>query len=126
MKNSLFFKGLRIISFSLLLIVAFLILNHSSKAQSECSLLTSPSNLYETNITSNSVTLNWTPGSGGTKQLLRVGTDLNAVLLGCPNGTGPGTGCIVKEDNLPLNQNSYQLTNLTPGTTYYWRVVRFE
>ena len=89
-------------------------------------LVTPPTNLSESNLTATFVRLNWTPGTNGLKQLLRVGTDLNAVKSGCPNGTGPQTGCIIKEDNLSTSQNSYSINSgLTPNTIYYWRVVTF-
>jgi hypothetical protein len=97
------------------------------KDDSGSCLATPPTNLNETNLTATSVRLNWAPGINGLKQLLMVGTDLDAVKSGCPNGTGPGTGCIIKEDNLPTTQNSYSIVSgLTANTIYYWRVVTFN
>ena len=53
--------------------------------------------------------------------MLRAGPNQADVQAGCPGNT-----CIAKADNLPSNQNSYQLTGMTAGTTYYWRVVTFS
>lgn len=82
---------------------------------------TAPATLATSNITGNSATLNWTPGAGGTQQILRVGPNQADVQSGCPNGT-----CIVAVGNLPATQSSYQVTGLSPNTTYYWRVVTFN
>ncbi|MEX0888173.1 MAG: hypothetical protein WDZ67_02245, partial [Patescibacteria group bacterium] len=88
--------------------------------------LTGPSNPGVTALTAVSAQLNWTPGSEGTKQLLRVGDNQTQVESDCPLGTGPGTGCVIKDDNVPSGQASYGTGGvLNPGTTYYWRVIEW-
>ena len=72
-----------------------------------------------TNNTGSSVTLSWTPGSGGTQQLIRVGPNASDVLTGCSGGT-----CVAAA-SLGLTTSTYTVTGLTPGTTYYWRVVEY-
>ncbi len=89
-----------------------------------------PTNPNVTNLTSSSAQLNWTRGSGGTKQLLRVGTDQAKVESGCPDGVGLGTGCVIKEDNIttcdPGTPCTYSTGSvLEPATTYYWRVIEW-
>jgi hypothetical protein len=84
-------------------------------------LATAPTNLYVSALTGNSAMLNWTPGSGGNRQLLRLDTNLSEVLGECPNG------CLIKQDNLPTSQSGYSAGPiLSPNTTYYWRVVTFR
>jgi|GEM_PF-6663919 len=80
---------------------------------------TAPSGFSATVIAETNATLNWTRGTGGNYQMLRLGTNQTAVNAGCP-----GSYCTVKVDNLPSSQSSYVSGNvLLPGTTYYARVV---
>ncbi len=83
-----------------------------------CGGLVPPTNPSIGATTSTTATLNWTDGSGGTLQLIRVGTSQAQVMTGCPGG------CLLVA-SIPLTQRSIGLTNLTPQTTYYWRVVEF-
>jgi hypothetical protein len=94
---------------------------------------TAPSGLNATAITATSAQLNWTPGTGGNKQLLRVDVDQNDVNIGCPGGVGvdadeaTGTKCVVKDDNIASGQSTYATGSvLTTGTRYYYRVVEFK
>jgi len=66
--------------------------------------------------------LRWTPGTGGTFQQLRFGSNQAEVNSGCQ---AVPTTCTAVEHNLPLTQNEYSIpaSRLTAGTTYYWRVV---
>lgn len=78
------------------------------------------------NVDATSAVLSWTPGGGGTQQLIRAGTNQTEVQSGCPGGAGPGLGCVVAE-SLPLEQSGYITEDiLLPETTYYWRVVEFD
>ena len=82
-----------------------------------CSL-TAPSN-PSANVTSTSASLSWSPGSGGSYQILRLDTSQSAVANGCPSG------CLV-EENLPSGQSNYSTGNiLTPGQRYYWDVTEY-
>lgn len=96
-----------------------------------CGGVTAPNSPTVTNLSYTSATLNWINGSGGVSRLLRVDPSYSAVDSGCPNGqynpiTNP-TGCTVKTDlNYSSNITTYPLTNLTPGTTYFWRVAEFK
>ncbi|MCC6299281.1 MAG: fibronectin type III domain-containing protein [Anaerolineales bacterium] len=68
-------------------------------------------------ITSARVT--WTPGSGGTAQSIYIGSDKASVESNCASG-----GCAVADTTLSASQSSYTTGFvLTPGTTYYYRVV---
>ena len=94
---------------------------------------TAPSGLGTTAVTSTSAQLNWTPGTGGTKQLIRVDKDQNDVDAGCPGGIGvdadeaTGTKCVVKDDNVPSGQSTYGTGSvLTAGTRYYFQVVEYK
>ena len=84
-----------------------------------------PSSLGTTDITQDSAILNWNPGIGDAeKQLLRVGVDLQEVNSGCPGDIG--IPCVIKEDNLPIAQSSYEIESLLdPNKEYFWRVVNF-
>ncbi|MBX4211470.1 MAG: hypothetical protein KW806_01590 [Candidatus Yanofskybacteria bacterium] len=87
---------------------------------------TPPANMQATSITTSSARLSWTPGTGGTTQLLRVGPSLAEVNSGCPAGNGP-TACVVVENNLSPTVSSYQIGNiLQPSANYYWRVVTLK
>jgi len=117
------------------IILVFLILNSVSKAQTECTSVKPPSNLYEEDITSNSATLNWTPGSGGDYQALLVGTDYEMVRQGCPRGITPNSGCVIHtylsptQNSFTINVQSLNLPGtsiLNPNTTYYWAVVNIK
>ncbi len=82
---------------------------------------TAPARALTSNVTGTSAVLSWIPGTGGTYQQLRVGSNQAEVNSGCQ---ATSTTCVVVQNNLPLSTNSYTITNLlTPGTTYYWRVV---
>lgn len=68
--------------------------------------LTSPAN-NATGVTASSVTLNWNTVGGATAYFVEVGTS--------PNG-----GNIVA--NGQVSSNAASVSNLAPGTQYYWRV----
>ncbi len=85
--------------------------------------LTYPTNVNLTNQNPTSSVLNWSlPTVVGTSQRVRVGSSATAVADGCPSGTGPGTGCVVKA-TLGTTETSYNVTGLTPDTVYYYRVI---
>ena len=85
----------------------------------------SPSGLSAVRALPAGALLNWTPGAGGTKQMLYVGSGKTEVEGGCPGLSSPA--CIVKEENLSASQNSYDTGQiLSAGETYYFRVVNYE
>ncbi len=93
---------------------------------------TAPSGLNVTNLTNNSATLNWTPGTAiaGSVQKLRVGASANEVNTGCNGGYDPpltpAPTCVIKSD-LPLNTSSQNTgAILNSNQLYYWRVVTFQ
>ena len=99
---------------------------------SPCSA-TAPSGLNATAITATSAQVNWTPGTGGDKQLVRMDADQTDVQNGCPGGVGvdadetTGTKCVLKDDNVPSGQNNYGTGSiLSPGTRYYFRIVEYK
>uniref|UniRef100_A0A831YYV2 PA14 domain-containing protein n=1 Tax=candidate division WWE3 bacterium TaxID=2053526 RepID=A0A831YYV2_UNCKA len=94
---------------------------------SPCST-TAPSGLNATAITATSAQLNWTPGTGGTKQLVRLDDSQTDVQNDCPGGVGPGAGqCLLKDDDVPSGQSSYSTGSiLSPGTRYYFRIVEYK
>ncbi|MBR9692995.1 hypothetical protein GOV07_03640 [Candidatus Woesearchaeota archaeon] len=77
-------------------------------------------------ITASSFTATWTPSSSHSvnatsdRQLLRVSTNLLDVKRGCPAGN---SDCVVKEDDLPWSDDSYEVTGLEAETTYHVRAV---
>lgn len=89
-----------------------------SSTPTACSA-TAPTGLSTTALLPNSATLKWTPGKGSTRQLLRVAATKQGVTTGCVSAP-----CIIKVDNLTPTTNSYNTEGiLSPGTTYWWRVV---
>ncbi len=85
---------------------------------------TAPPGAWASNITGTSAVLSWTPGTGGSYQQLRVGSNQAEVNSGCQSNP---TSCVVAQHTLPLSTSTYTITNLlTPGTTYYWRVVNLQ
>ncbi len=73
-----------------------------------------------------SVKLTWTRGTQGISQLVRIGTNLNKVNSGCPDGVGPGTGCVVKT-TIPVTDTFYTSGDvLSPTASYHYRVVTFK
>lgn len=89
--------------------------------QSACSA-TAPTGLTITNGPNPGTTaqVNWTPGTGGTTQLIRVGTDLPSVQAGCSPQACAYTSSPTIYDNSAL------VANLQPLTTYWFRVVTYK
>ena len=77
-----------------------------------------PTGLTTENLSSTSVTLKWTGGTGG-KLRLWVSTDPD------PTGTcsSTSTTCVVNDKELTITTLQYELTNLKPNTKYYWRLM---
>ncbi|MGA2910869.1 MAG: hypothetical protein ABSE04_03685 [Candidatus Microgenomates bacterium] len=73
-----------------------------------------------TQVSTNNWTVTWTKGASGKNQAIYIGTDETAVSKSCPNGTGEGTGCVVKNESLDPNAQSYSVTGLAAGTFYYF------
>lgn len=73
-----------------------------------------------TQVSANNWTVTWTKGASGKNQAIYVGTDKTAVSKSCPNGTGEGTGCAIKNESLDPNAQSYNVTGLAAGTFYYF------
>lgn len=65
-------------------------------------------------------TISWTPGTGGTQQLLRVDEDLVEVNAACPT-----PGDCEASVNLPTSTSSYLVSNLSPSRAYYFRIVNY-
>lgn len=86
--------------------------------QNACTVI-APSGPNVTNLTSSGVILNWTPGSGGVSQLLRLGANQTSVETGCQ------TGCIANP-TIGTGVSTYPVSGLSPNTTYYWRIVEFN
>ncbi len=88
--------------------------------QSNCTI-TAPSNLaVVAGSTYASATAMWSAGSGGT-QYISVGTDQAKVTAGCVNAGD----CIV-DIQLGSTTNSYPISGMSPSTTYYVRIVRYQ
>ena len=74
-------------------------------------------------VSSTSVILKWTPGTGGTKTRLWVSTNVE------PTGNcalGGAANCIVNDQALLMTTSQHELTNLTPNTKYYWRLMTWQ
>lgn len=83
---------------------------------------TAPTGLTVTQGSSaTSVNVNWTPGTGGVSQYLRVDQSQVEVVQGCPTPNA----CEVKA-TLSTSTNSYIVSGLLPNTTYWFRVVTYE
>lgn len=87
---------------------------------------TAPTNLNVVQgASATAATLSWRSGTGGTSQIIYVGTNENSVNNNCASG-----GCIISGAQLtPFYANSnfsYPVTGLTANTTYYFRVVTHE
>lgn len=83
--------------------------------------VTPPTSPWATAISPTSAQLNWTSGTGGEKQLLRLDTSQSEVENGCPGG------CLIKEDSLKSNLQVYSTGSiLEPGTRYFWRIVEYK
>lgn len=101
--------------------------------QSSCSA-TGPTNLKVENITATSAKLTWTPGTGNyVKIWVATGSDPTATCNPLPNKT-TNTACVVNENgsliggdsnhaDIPSTTTSWTVNNLTPNTTYYWRMM---
>lgn len=86
--------------------------------------ITSPKDVVVTWISNKKAAINWTPGSGGTKQLLRVGVNNDEVDNGCPGNLG--TPCVVKEE-LTSAQNTFTTGDVfISAGTHIVRVVNFQ
>lgn len=86
-----------------------------------------PTGLTVTSTSLQSATANWVRGANGNKQAIYIGSDKSKVSSLCPLGAGPGTGCLVKNENLPSATQSYATGNiLAAGTVYYYRVLNIQ
>lgn len=93
---------------------------------SQTCISTAPTNLSVTQGESaTAVMFTWRSGTGGTSQIIYVGTNQNSVNNDCAYG-----GCIISGAVLsPFYANSnfsYPVTGLSANTTYYFRVVTHE
>lgn len=85
---------------------------------STCSA-TAPTNLTITPLSLTSSRANWTPGTGGVSQSIYIGSNKTDVEANCASGS-----CAVAVTTLGATQSNYTTGSvLSPGTTYYYRVV---
>jgi hypothetical protein len=89
-----------------------------------CCSASAPTNLAASKISSNTWRLTWTPGSGSSQRVY-IGNIKSQVEANCPSGTGPGTGCTVKNESVGSGVTSYDVSNLSSGTFYYYRVMAY-
>jgi hypothetical protein len=82
---------------------------------------TPPTNLSVSNITTNTATISWTPGTGGASQLIRVDEDLWEVQNGCPTPRDCEAAA-----TLLTTASSEIVSGLLPLTTYYARIVTYS
>lgn len=81
---------------------------------------TAPTNLACT-TTSTTATITWTPGTGGSSQLIRVDEDLWEVENGCPT-----PGDCEAAATLTTLDTSEPVIGLLPNTTYHVRIVTYS
>ena len=79
-----------------------------------------PTGLTTENLTGTSVKLKWTPGVGSQ---IRLWVSTNAEPTGTCSLGSTSSACIVSDEHLSPTTTEYQLTNLTPNTRYYWRLM---
>src|SRR3989344_9002388 len=73
-------------------------------------------------ISSSKAKINWTKGTGGTKQKIFVGANKTLVKANCVGAMSPA--CVVNKQNLAATQTSYTTRNvLSAGTVYYVKIV---
>jgi hypothetical protein len=83
---------------------------------------TAPTNLSVTHESDTKATLTWTHGTGGVIQKIYVGANKGVVEGRCVD-----LGCVVKAENVGVNQESYTTANvLASGTIYYWIVENYK
>jgi len=91
---------------------------------------TSPSNLRQTAITTNSILLSWDHAtdpeqSGGLTYNVRVGTALGLGDVVSPMSLSDGHRLVPRRGNAEWNTNFF-VTALEPGRTYYWSVQAID
>lgn len=97
-----------------------------------------PTNINVTNITATTATLNWTPGTGGNYIKLWVSSNSNPTIdcLRLPNKVTDSI-CVANENgrlingdsnhaDIPAVPSTYQVTGMSPNTTYYWRIMMWK
>jgi hypothetical protein len=79
-----------------------------------------PTNLNVEKISPTSVKLKWTAGSGG---IIRLWVSKNS---NPTSDCGSGSTCIKNDEKLNSTTTEFLLDNLTPETTYYWRIMTWK
>lgn len=75
-----------------------------------------------TKLSPTKATINWTAGTGGSKQKIFIGANKSLVESNCVGNQSPA--CVVNKQNLTASQTSYTTGNvLSFGTVYYVRVI---
>lgn len=82
---------------------------------------TAPTNISVTGSGSTR-TLSWTKGNNGTQQIIYVGSAKSEVDANCPSGSS----CIVKNGNVDKNATSYDLSNISESTVYYYKIITYK
>ncbi|HEV7332297.1 MAG TPA: fibronectin type III domain-containing protein [Flavisolibacter sp.] len=92
-----------------------------------------PTNIHYTNISSNSITVNWTSGNGNRRILLaRAGSPVTATLedlKGYTSGLTIGTGSNLGNGNYVITSGditSANVNGLQKGTRYYFKVIEYN
>lgn len=86
--------------------------------------ITGPTNLTTTSVSGTSQKLKWTSGQGG---MTRVWVSKHAnPTSNCSGGDGDRTLCIADDIRLENGEEEYIVTNLTPNTKYYWRLMTWK
>lgn len=85
---------------------------------------TAATGVTTTTLSSTSVRVNWTPGTGGASQRFRMGESLAEVNAGCPGTTGE-PACDASAV-LSTAANSYTVSGLKNNTTYYYSIVQYS
>lgn len=110
----------------------------TSKARASGCDITPPTNLNVEKISPTSVNLKWTAGTGGNYVKLWVSTNANPTSF-CASLANKVTSaaCPVNENgslidgdqnhaDVPATPSVYSVSNLSPNTTYYWRMMMWS
>ncbi len=86
--------------------------------------ITGPTNMTNESISGTSQKLKWRKGTGG---MTRIWVSRHAnPTSNCGGGDGDKTLCVVDDIKLENGEEEYTVSNLTPNTKYYWRLMTWK
>lgn len=86
--------------------------------------ITGPTNMTTESISGTSQKLKWVNGQGGMTRLW-VSKHANPT-SNCNGGDGDRNLCVINDQRIEDGSQEFVLTNLTPNTKYYWRIMTWK